>query len=58
MTTDHEDGKDEVMRDILRAKSNLESLLLRDNVEDRERLTWGVVLLNTTLSYLEGKHGE
>lgn len=58
MTTDYDDGKKEVLRDIARAKANLESLLLRAVVPDRERLAWGVVLLGTTLSYLESDDEE
>lgn len=53
MTTDHTDGKAEVVRDIIRAKANLESLFLRDNIADKERLAWSITLLGTVINYLE-----
>lgn len=54
MTTDHTDGKAEVIRDVIRAKANLESLFLRDNIKDKERLAWSITLLGTIIDYLEG----
>lgn len=58
MTTDHTDGKHEALRDIKRAKSNIESLLLRRNLPDKEKLSWAVTLLGTVLDYLQEKHKD
>lgn len=53
MSNDYIAGRDEIIREIKRAKMNLEGLLLRKDIPDRGKLESAIMCMSMILDYLE-----
>ncbi len=58
MSNDYQAGKEEVMREISRARMNLSGLLQRTDIPDREKLKSALMCMEVILDYLETDSDE
>lgn len=52
MSNDFINGRDEVIKEIKRARMNLEGLLLRQDIPDRGKIESALMCMNVILDYL------